>query len=192
MKGMRMDSDLIAFETLLSARDALLAAQETARWTFWIMVATWVAGISTTAAVVVSLYLANRKPKPILYSSISGCILQPIGAGMKHGLVINVANAGSVPVQLSGIEWTFDSKNKIVQFFDNTHSDVFPRKLSTGESASYYLIFKNNDWANSFSKSISDHGGNIDKLAYNVKIGTGKAFKYKVDQETINLIKNSV
>lgn len=188
-----MDSDLIAFETLLSARDALLAAQETARWTFWIMVATWVAGISTTAAVVVSLYLANRKPKPILYSSISSCILQPLGVGivgMKQGLVINVANAGSVPVQLSGIEWTFDSKIKIAQFFDNTHSDVFPRKLRSGESASYYLIFNKNDWA-SFRESISDHGGNIDKLAYNVNIGTGKAFKYKVDQETINLIKNS-
>lgn len=186
-----MDSDLIAFETLLSARDALLATQETARWTFWIMVATWVAGIATSAAVIVSLYLANRKPKPILYSSISACILQPIGRGMEHGIVINVANAGTVPVQLSGIEWTFNSKSKIAQFFEHPHSDVFPRKLGTGESASYYLILGKNDWAKSFIKSIIDDGGNIDKLAYQVKIGTGKNFKYKVDQETIKLIKNS-
>lgn len=186
-----MDSDLIAFETLLAARDALLATQETARWTFWTMVATWVAGIATLAAVIVSLYLANRKPKPILFSSISACILQPIGMGLEHGIVINVANAGSVPVELSGIEWTFNSKIKIAQLFEHTHSDIFPRKLGAGESASYFLIFKKNNWAESIIRSIRDSGGDIDKLAYHVNLGTGKSFKYKVDQETIKLIQNS-
>lgn len=186
-----MDSDLIAFETLLTARDALLAAQETARWTFWTMVATWVAGIATLAAVIVSLYLANRKPKPILYSSISACILQPIGRGREHGIVITVANAGTVPVELSGIEWTFNSKGKIAQLFETTYSDGLPRKLRAGESASYYVILEKNGVAKSITEAIIDHGGDIDKLAYQVNIGTGKSFKYKVDQETIKLIQNS-
>jgi len=188
-----MNSDWIAFETLLSARDALLASQETAKWTFWIMVATWVAGIATSAAVIVSLYLANRKPKPIINSSVSGCILQPIGRGTEYGIVINVANAGSIPVFLSGIEWTFNAKVKIAQFFENTHSDVFPRNLSTGESASYYLILNGEDkWSRNINESITDVGGSIDKLTYHVKIGTGQSFRYKVDKETIKLIKSYI
>lgn len=186
-----MDSDWISFESLLTARDALLAAQETARWTYWIMIATWVAGISTTLAVITSLYLANRRPRPILNTSISACILQPIGGSSEHGVVINVANAGAIPVVVSGIEWTFNAKEKIIQTFDRTHSDSFPRTLGIGETASYYLIFKKNDWAKKFVKSISDCGGSIEKLSFNVKIGTGKSFRHKVDKETIELIKNS-
>lgn len=187
-----MDTDLIALESLITAQQALLAAQVTARWTFWIMVATWVAGLSTTAAVVVSLYLANRRPRPIINSSISACILQPIGRGMENGIVISVANAGAVPVVVCGIEWTFNTKVKMAQFFERTHSDVFPRNLGAGEMASYYLILKRDNWAKKFIESISDSGGSIDKLAYHVKIGTGQSFKHKVDKETIKLIKNSV
>lgn len=186
-----MDSDWISYESLLTARDALLAAQETARWTYWIMIATWVAGISTTLAVVTSLYLANRRPKPIVNTSISACILHPIGGGLEHGVVINVANAGAIPVVVSGIEWTFNAKEKIIQTFDRTRSDSIPRTLGIGETASYYLIFKKNDWAKNFVKSISDCEGSIEKLSFNVKIGTGKSFRHKVDKETIKLIKNS-
>lgn len=184
-----MNTDFVSFETLISTREAVLAAQETARWTFWIMIATWVAGIATTAAVIVSLYLANRKPKPFISSSITSCIIHQIGAGLESGLVINVANTGPIPVFVQGIEWTFKSKVKIAQFFDRTHSDVFPRKLGTGESASYYLLFKHDDWAVKFTKDISEHGGKIENLAYNVRTGTGKIFKFKVDNETIKLIK---
>ncbi len=39
-----MDTNLIAFETLK-------AAQETAKWTYWMMFATWFAGAATFSAV---------------------------------------------------------------------------------------------------------------------------------------------
>lgn len=191
LKGMFMDSDWISFQTLLTAQDTLQATQETARWTYLMMVATWVAGISTSAAVILSLYLANRRPRPIINTSISACILQPIGWGIERGIVINVANAGAIPVVISGIEWTFNAKSKIFQTFERTHSDVIPRNLGPGETASYYLIFKKNEWAKNFVKSIDECGGNIQKLSFNVKIGTGKSFKRKVDKETIELIQNS-
>ncbi|ECP4654213.1 hypothetical protein MQ524_002500 [Salmonella enterica] len=40
----KMDTNLIAFETLK-------AAQETAKWTYWMMFATWFAGAATFSAV---------------------------------------------------------------------------------------------------------------------------------------------
>ncbi|EKN3986079.1 hypothetical protein ACS90Y_001640 [Yersinia enterocolitica] len=176
-----MDTDLIAFESML-------AAQETAKWTYWMMFATWFAGFATLSAVVVSLYLANRKPISKIDSSISGCITSKRGSNPTKALVINVSNVGVSTIVISSVHWSFDANNKIVQMFEEEYSDKLPTKLGSGESASYYLFPVLNDWAKKFLSSIEEENGNINKLHYHINLGVGKSFKFAVDQETIKLI----
>lgn len=74
----KMDTDLIAFETLI-------AAQETAKWTYWMMFATWFAGAATFSAVVLTLYIANRKPVPSLKITASNVIISPLPGITQQG-----------------------------------------------------------------------------------------------------------
>lgn len=186
-----MDSDLIAFETLLAARDTLLATQETARWTFWVMVATWVAGIATFAAVVVSLYIANRKPKSFITSTNSIAIVSPAPGISVMGLSLEIANVGVYPVVISSITWVCGGNQKLVLLFNSAASSKLPKKLEHGESAMFFIEFKNFvEWKNDLLGFIDKAGGKLDKLEYVVKLGTGKSMSYKLSKELLNTLKS--
>lgn len=51
-----MDFNTIDFESMLAAKEA-------AYWSFWTMIGTWIAGLATLSAVIVSLYLSIRAVK---------------------------------------------------------------------------------------------------------------------------------
>ncbi|AUH00871.1 hypothetical protein CWC46_14275 [Prodigiosinella confusarubida] len=177
-----MDTDIISYESML-------AAEETAKWTYWIMVATGFTGVATFMAVLTSLYLASRKPKALITASISYYSKDRMPHGTSVGIVISVANIGDIPIFLKSIHWSCGTKFTIVQIFNPTNSDPFPRKLGVGDSASYYLEFNENCLASTFIENVEKHGREISKLCFNVKTGTGKVFKFKVDKDTIKSIK---
>ncbi|OMQ22174.1 hypothetical protein [Serratia oryzae] len=184
-----MDSDIIAFETLLSARDALLATQETAKWTFWIMVATWVAGCATFAAVVVSLYIANRKPISRITSTCGTAIVSPSPGISLIGLSLNVANIGMHPVVISSITWVCNGDKQLVFVFNTHASDKLPKKLEHGESAMFFIEFNNfADWKADLLNFIEKANGKVKKLQYVVTLGTGQSVTFKPDKELMNTL----
>ncbi|HHQ6721957.1 TPA: hypothetical protein ACSTNG_001695 [Serratia fonticola] len=184
-----MDTDLIAYETLLSARDTLLATKETAMWTFWMMVATWVAGCATFAAVVVSLYIANRKPISRITSTSGAAIVSPSPGISLIGLSLDVANIGVHPVVISSITWVCNGDKQLVLLFNSHASNKLPKKLEHGESAMFFIEFNNfADWKAELLGFIEKANGNVKNLRYVVKLGTGQSITFKPNKELMNTL----
>ncbi|EJB8470228.1 hypothetical protein MW376_000255 [Citrobacter freundii] len=170
-----MDTNLIAFETLI-------AAQETAKWTYWIMFATWFSGAATFSAVVLTLYIANRKPVPSLKISASGSIISPSPGITQQGYGITVANIGNSPAVISSIHWECGGKQKFVQFFDPSVSSPMPKKLEHGESAFFFLELDDfSAWVRSMKTNIDNAEGSVDKLKIVVTLSTGRIVKCKAE-----------
>ena len=104
-----MDTDIIALESLFVAKDALTVAKETADWTFWMTIGTWVSGIATFFAVITSLYIACRKPVAHVEASIY--VGDYIYDGHTfRGEFYHVTNLGLLPIMVGAIHWEFGGK----------------------------------------------------------------------------------
>lgn len=171
----KMDTDLIAFETLI-------AAQETAKWTYWMMFATWFAGAATFSAVVLTLYIANRKPVPSLKITASNVIISPLPGITQQGYGITVANIGSSTAVVSSIHWEFGGKQKVVQFFEPGVSSPMPKKLEHGESAFFFIELDDfSSWVKSMKTNIQNAEGSVSKLKIVVNLSTGRSVKCKAE-----------
>ena len=177
-----MDTDFIAFETLI-------AAQETAKWTYWMMFATWFAGAATFSAVILTLYISNRKPVPSLKIDTSASIISPIPGISQQGYSITVANIGSSPAVLSSIHWECGGKQKFVQFFTPNVSSPMPKKLEHGESAFFFFEVDDfSEWVRSMKTNILKAEGSIKKLKIVVNLSTGRAVKCKAERSLMKAL----
>lgn len=187
-----MDTDLIAFESLITAQQTLIAAQETAKWTYWMMFATWFAGAATFSAVVLTLYIANRKPVPSLKISASGSIIAPLPGITQTGYGITVANIGNTPAVLSSIHWECGGKHKVLQFFSPGVSSQMPKKLEHGESAFFFIEVDDfSDWVKFMKKNIDDAEGSVSKLKIVVSLSTGRIVKSRAERSLRKLLNNT-
>lgn len=179
-----MDSDFIALETMI-------AAQETARWTLWMMFATWASGFATLSAVVVSLYLANRKPVSTIKSTCNTALISP-GQGISMmGLSLNVANIGVFPVVISSITWVCGGTRTFTMLFNSSVSQKLPKKLEHGESSMFFIEFKDFvEWKKEILELIEQSDGKISKLKYVITLGTGQKITFKPDKELIKTLKS--
>lgn len=179
-----MDTDFIALETMI-------AAQETAKWTLWMMFATWTAGAATFSAVVTSLYIANRKPKPRIKATCGTTIVAPSPGVSMMGLSINVANIGVYPVVISSITWVCGGRQKLVMLFNSSASQKLPKKLEHGESAMFFVEFKDfGEWKSEILGFIENAEGAISKFRYVVTTGTGEEFTFKPSKDIIKTLKS--
>lgn len=175
-REVKMDTDLIAFE-------ALIAAQETAKWTYWMMFATWFSGAATFSAVVLTLYIANRKPVPSLKITASGSIISPLPGITRQGYGITVANIGSSAAVVSSIHWECGGKLKFVQNFTPVVSSPMPKKLEHGESAFFFVELDDfSGWVKSMKANIQNAEGSVGKLKVVVNLSTGRSVKCKAEK----------
>lgn len=170
-----MDDKSIAFQSLV-------AAQNAADWAFWAMIGTWFSGAATLSAVVLSLYLANRKSKPHVRASASWTGFDS-GFGVVQGLGITVANLGEVRFIISSIQWDIGGGKRLVQFFDQTAiTQQLPKPLEGGESALFFIKSEGpNAWANIMKQDIENNGGKVRKLRLNICLASGAVIKFKVN-----------
>ncbi|HBH7067987.1 hypothetical protein [Enterobacter bugandensis] len=179
-----MDSDLISYE-------ALIAAQETAKWTYKMMFATWFAGGATLAAVIVTLYLANRKPVASITSTSSTSIVAPPEGLSMMGISLNVANVGIYPAVISSISWECGGKLTLHLLFKASVSDSLPKKLEHGESAMFFIPFNDFvEWKTQLLEFIEKSGGSLEKLRYIVHLGTGKKVSFKLSKDLMDTLKS--
>ncbi|VVT49247.1 hypothetical protein UYSO10_2728 [Kosakonia radicincitans] len=169
-----MDEKVIALATLKAAKDS-------AEWAFWSMIGTWVAGIATFMAVLVSLHLANRKSRPRLNADVSWVFIDN-GLKTVSGVGITIANASGAKVVITGISWLCGSQKKLAQTFGHSLSTPMPTKLEEGESAFYFLeVGEEMGWPKTIIKNIKECSGKIEKLKLSVSMASGikKTFKVK-------------
>lgn len=178
-----MDTNLIAYETML-------AAQETAKWTYWMMFATWFAGAATFSAVVLTLYISNRKPIPELAITSSVSIISPRPGIAKQGYGITIANTGQFSVFISSIQWECAGKKKFVQFFDDAYSSPLPKKLEHGESAFFFFEIDDfSSWVREMYTNIRNADGKIDKLKIVTHLSTGYQISQRAERSLIAALK---
>lgn len=160
----------------------LQATQSSATWAFWSMIGTWVSGIATFLAVIVSLYLANRRSRPVLNVTVEWCHTSG-GQELISGIGITVANAAESNVVVTSIAWEMGCDKKLAQMFDHPYSAKMPLKLAGGESALFFVENdKSNRWLRSLLSNIKKNEGKINKLTACVCLASGikKRCKAKV------------
>lgn len=110
----------------------------------WNAVGTWVAGIATFGAVLVSLYLARAAGRVKIKAYVG--LRQLVGRGVpaEDLLQFAVTNVGERPVTISNIGWVIGKRSKrryFVQLFGSPMSASIPRVLVHGEQADFLVLF---------------------------------------------------
>lgn len=176
-----MEPNYIAYETLVTAREAT-------NWAFWSMVATWVAGIMTFAAVCVSLVVSFRRPVPRIRGTASPMIIMPNSKVARAGIGVNVYNRGSGPVNITNIIWNFGKNTRLLYPVDQSGHSI-PKKLETGDSAIFFFWNdESNDWAEDVKKKVLASGGKIKKLKLEINVGTGDVFYIRPTKQVLKTL----
>ena len=112
----------------------------------WNAVGTWLAGIATFGAVVVSLHLA-RKADAIRLQASAGIRLVFAGDGTpaEEHVGISAVNRGDRPVTINSIGWRIGKgKNArhCIQPVVGQYTHQYPKQLAHGDQASFLVSFK--------------------------------------------------
>lgn len=122
----------------------------------WNAVGTWLAGIATFAAVVVSLQLA-RKAETIRLQANAGIRLIFAGDGTPAEEHVGIAavNRGDRPVTINSIGWRIGKgKNArhCIQPVAGQYTHQYPKQLAHGDQVSFLVSFKAMpDWPKDFA-----------------------------------------
>ncbi|HAX9712339.1 hypothetical protein O3T12_18110 [Serratia marcescens] len=185
-----MNTDIIAFEQLLSA-------QEVARFTFWIMIGTWVAGVATSLAVMITLYVTYNQKRVRLSCDISereivGGLSSFFDDGQNDkGISFNITNNSVFPVTLSKVGMSnacFPWQKKKYFFLNidiHQHSNKLPMKLESGEQCHFWIPLneKGDEWFEYMAGVISSAGltPNKMRIVVSTTFGGSPRFKYSND-----------
>lgn len=177
-----MDDKALALATLQAAKDS-------ADWAYWSMIGTWFAGVATFLAVVTSLFIAYRRPRPRINGEIE--ISEMMSNPSKRGIGISISNIGLTPLTISSLIWHFGAKSTLMHTFDPI-SMKLPAKLGHGESA-FFFIHNDRDvrWDRDMKKVILDSGGKTKKLRLAVNFGTKDKYFIKPNKDVMKLIEKS-
>lgn len=131
----------------------------------WNAVGTWVAGITTLLAVIVSLHLARRSEK-IRIKGTAGLrvIFAGDGAPAEEHVQIGVVNHGDRVVIINSVGWRVGKKvdaRFCIQPVSGHWTQDYPRQLAHGEQASFLVSFKTipawpDHFAKTFIRDVSD------------------------------------
>ncbi|HGM5053258.1 TPA: hypothetical protein ACKP2K_000708 [Serratia marcescens] len=146
----------------------------------------WVSGIATVAAVSVSLYLANRKPKISIKCQVGFRVIVGksfVGKDVEeNGLAIVVTNQSIVPITVNNIHWEFGRATVLHQKFGDANSASCPKKLEYGDEALFWIKNENDDWLRRFSLKLKEQHANLRKLKCCINISTGQTFAFRPDK----------
>lgn len=110
---------------------------------FWQTVGIWLAGLATTAAVIVSLWLARRQRPRLRVSAGHRLIVTQGDPGNSQPCVaLTVRNVGERAVSVAGFGWHKAPWSKSHGYQDipaQITGETLPRRLSDGESVTFYI-----------------------------------------------------
>jgi hypothetical protein len=107
----------------------------------WNAVGTWVSGIATTGAVIVSLWLARRPSRVKLSASIGVRLIIDNGEQIRDLIALSITNLGERPVRIDSASWKFPAAKRECRYgmqnFGGPYSEVLPKELTHGERATF-------------------------------------------------------
>lgn len=186
-----MVSDYISYESMVAAR-------ETAKWTFWIMWATWFAGAATFSAVVVSLWLARRREKIDIKCTAGErdlIIKNVAGSQVKQGIAIEITNRTRFPITISNIGWDCGKGVYLAQMFGDKESDTLPKKIDYGERCFLWIeLADSENWYDEVSKVLIKKGNDkkIKSMKLLVSTTTTKPFLFKPEKKLLSNLSDAI
>jgi hypothetical protein len=164
----------------------------------WNTVGTWLAGIATFAAVIVSLHLARRSER-VKLKVLAGIRLVVGGDGTppEEHLNISVTNLGDRAVVLNTVGWAVGKRKErryCIQTVSGFWTAQYPTELAHGKQASFMVSFAHTptwltEFANGFLKSISD--SDLDTLVAQVHTSVGQTIEAKPEKELIDRLRKA-
>ncbi|MDH0055736.1 hypothetical protein [Pantoea ananatis] len=165
---------------------SLQATVDSARWAYWSMIGTWLSGVATLLAVILSLYLANRRIKPLINADVSWTYIQN-AVIRKGGIGITISNASQVNAVVKSIIWETGGKKRLAQMFGDAISQPMPTKIEGGHSA-FYFIEADEGWLRKFRRDVLETGGSIKKLTMCVNLASGDKKRFKAKELSASLL----
>ncbi|MDR1967597.1 MAG: hypothetical protein LBQ32_02745 [Burkholderiaceae bacterium] len=122
-------------------------------------VGTWLAGIATFGAVVVSLYLARKSESVRLKTNVGiRLVFAGDGTPAEEHIGFTVVNLGECPITVASIGWRVGrgkEKRFCVQPVAGRYTDQYPKQLAHGEQATFLVSFRAApNWASEFAKGF--------------------------------------
>ncbi|MBU9224073.1 hypothetical protein [Burkholderia multivorans] len=163
-------------------------------WKYVVDCAQIASSIGTCGAVIVSLWLANRKPKPELRLTVGLRIL--LGGGMPgppwpEFLCINIVNLGNTPATVEGFSWKPSRRAKLAGYQNvdspaqHAQNPRLPVTLQHGQSATFFVeAGRNGGWfklveEEGFFDEILSTRGRLNKLRLHAFTSVGVVAKTK-------------
>lgn len=149
----------------------------------WNVVGTWLAGIATFMAVVVSLYLAKKLESIKLKVNVGiRLVFAGDGTPAEEHVGFSIVNLGDRPVNILSVGWSIGKKNKrfCIQSARGQYTEQYPKWLSHGEGASFLHSFIDSpnwtaDFASGFVQDTSDK--NLKTLRAIIHTSIGKTIE---------------
>lgn len=156
----------------------------------------WVSGVSTVAAVSVSLYLANRKPRISIKCRVGLRVIfgkSYVGRDVREdGLAITVTNQSIVPITVNNIHWEIGQKTVLHQVFGDTNSASLPKRLEYGEEALFWIKNEGDEWLCRFSEKLKGQDAKMRKLKCCINLSTGQTFAFRPDKAFLDKLSNQI
>lgn len=120
------------------------------------MIGTWVAGIATLSAVLVSLHLARRSERLRLKVTAGlRLIIAGDGSPAEEHVEIRVVNLGDRVVTVNTVGWRVGKRKEArfcIQPVSGTWTQDYPKQLAHGETGSFLVSFKATpNWMSNFA-----------------------------------------
>ncbi|HTL99417.1 MAG TPA: hypothetical protein VL181_11505 [Holophagaceae bacterium] len=121
----------------------------------WNVIGTWVAGLSTLAAVVVALYLAGRSERIRLKVHVGlREIVEGDGTPSKEHLSFEVTNLSDRPITINAVGWAIGRGKRrrfAMQPTSGRFTSQYPKELTYGKQANFMVAFANTpNWPKDF------------------------------------------
>lgn len=165
----------------------------------WGTVGTWLAGLGTFSAVVVSLYLASRNER-VRLKALAGLrqVFSGDGSPSEENLIFAVTNLAERPVVIDGIGWRIGrGKNmrNALQTVAATWTNHYPIELAHAKRAEFAVSFSVNptwleEFAHGFVQDISRR--NLKTLRAQIYTSVGQTVEIKPEPYLIERLKEAM
>ncbi|HBQ4906494.1 TPA: hypothetical protein ACJ2PF_004325 [Klebsiella pneumoniae] len=149
----------------------------------------WVSGVGALAAVITSLYIANKKVKVRLSCHVAEKVILTPGMGEENnresGIAFEVVNLTTLPITINTIGWRFDRRYYWHQMFGDRMSHALPKRLDYGESAFFWVSLegKEDEWFNDFATELNSKGAKAKRVECAISTSTGGPRYFPVDEK---------
>jgi hypothetical protein len=162
----------------------------------WNTVGTWVAGVATFSAVVVSLHLSRKAERVKLRVNVGvRQVFAGDGSPAEEHVGFGVVNLGERTVNVQSIGWCVGkhkSKRFCIQPVAGRYTQQYPKQLVHGEQASFLVSFQAApDWAKEFAtgfvKDLSEK--NLSTLRGLVNTSVGDAIEVRPESNLLDRLR---